>query len=156
MGHLAVLGLLGAIFAEMCLLSFRKIPFTCSYLPGKSYFHMAVFAYIGVGLLIGKGAEVEQQALLGDGKGLMTFLVVLATMTGALRLWAARTAPAPEEIEFEETPVPAVSGVGYQGTALSRWSETSGEFRTFIGRGSERSCHPEALDFGFGVYDCRR
>jgi hypothetical protein len=30
-GHLAALGLIGMILAELCLQSFRKIPFTCSY-----------------------------------------------------------------------------------------------------------------------------
>ena len=47
-GHLLVLGLLGMIVAELCLHGFQKIPFTCSYLPGKSYFHMAVLVICGV------------------------------------------------------------------------------------------------------------
>ncbi len=40
-GHLAVLGILGMILADICLLRFRKIPFTCSWLPGKSHANMA-------------------------------------------------------------------------------------------------------------------
>jgi hypothetical protein len=39
--HATVLALVGMIVAELCLAGFRKIPFTCSYLPGKSHFHMA-------------------------------------------------------------------------------------------------------------------
>jgi len=58
-GHLAVLGLPGAILAELCLANFHKIPFTCSYLPGRSYAHMAFLSFVGVMVVVGKGAEVE-------------------------------------------------------------------------------------------------
>jgi len=34
--HLAVLALVGCIVAETCLIGFYKVPFTCSYLPGKA------------------------------------------------------------------------------------------------------------------------
>ncbi len=47
-GHLTVLALLSAIVAELCLHNFRKLTFTCSYLPGRSYAHMAVLSLIGL------------------------------------------------------------------------------------------------------------
>ena len=34
--HLLILLLLGALLAELSLIGFYKVPFTCSYLPGKS------------------------------------------------------------------------------------------------------------------------
>ena len=40
--HLAVLLALGFIFADLSLVGFYKIPFTCSYLPGKSEFSTPV------------------------------------------------------------------------------------------------------------------
>jgi hypothetical protein len=40
LGHLVLLGLLAMLLADLCLCGFRKIPFTCSYLPGKSQVHM--------------------------------------------------------------------------------------------------------------------
>ena len=46
LAHLGVLGLLGATLAELCLYNFHKIPFTCSYLPGKSYAHMVFLGLI--------------------------------------------------------------------------------------------------------------
>ena len=46
--HLVVLGFLGMIVTDLCLLRFRKIPFTCSYLPGKSRFHMVLLVALGV------------------------------------------------------------------------------------------------------------
>ena len=54
-GHLVVLGLWGMIVAYVGLPGLQKIPFTCSYLPGKSFFHMAFLAAIGLVFLIGKG-----------------------------------------------------------------------------------------------------
>ena len=39
-GHLAVLAILGIVAAEVTLAGFRKVPFTCSYLPGKSNLHL--------------------------------------------------------------------------------------------------------------------
>jgi len=38
--HLAALAFLASILADVCLFGFRKIPFTCSYLPGKSKVHL--------------------------------------------------------------------------------------------------------------------
>jgi len=53
-GHLVVLGLLGMILADICLLRFRKIPFTCSWLPGKSHFNMA---FLGALVLLSVGSD---------------------------------------------------------------------------------------------------
>jgi hypothetical protein len=39
--HLILLGLFGVMVAELCLQGDQKIPFTCSWLPGKSKFHIA-------------------------------------------------------------------------------------------------------------------
>src|SRR5437773_2514950 len=47
------------------LYNFQKIPFTCSYLPGKSYFHMAALTSLGLVFLIIKGAPLERSALEG-------------------------------------------------------------------------------------------
>ena len=49
-GHLLLLALLAAILIELCLYNFHKIPFTCSYLPGKANIYLIFFG--GVFLLI--------------------------------------------------------------------------------------------------------
>jgi hypothetical protein len=46
--HLAVLGLLGVALTDLALHGFRKIPFACSYLPGKSALHMVFLAALGL------------------------------------------------------------------------------------------------------------
>src|SRR4030095_10363859 len=53
--HLAGLGLVGVSLADLCLLRFPKIPFTCSWLPGKSRVHMAFLGGIGLFLTGAKG-----------------------------------------------------------------------------------------------------
>jgi hypothetical protein len=63
-GHLVVLWLLGATLVEMYLYGTRKIPFTCSYLPGKSTFQAAF--WVSVLALLGLTAAfgiVERRAL---------------------------------------------------------------------------------------------
>jgi len=45
------------IMGEFCLQGMQKIPFTCSYLPGKSNFHVTFWMCIGyIFALVAKGA----------------------------------------------------------------------------------------------------
>lgn len=111
-GHLAVMGLTGIALAEACLASFRKIPFTCSYLPGKSHFHIGIMVYVYTAYLMGTGAEFEFQALTGDHRRLVEMLAAMVAIAGALRWWASRTPPGAERIEFEDIPEPAVMSLG--------------------------------------------
>jgi len=49
-GHLVALALLGMTLVEIAMSGTQKIPFTCSYLPGQSRMHIAV--YVAVVLLL--------------------------------------------------------------------------------------------------------
>jgi CubicO group peptidase (beta-lactamase class C family) len=53
--HLVVLGLLGVLLGDLALRGFWKLPFTCSYLPGKSQVHMVFLGAVGLmwGVLLG-------------------------------------------------------------------------------------------------------
>ena len=116
-GHLAVLGLVGFVLAELCLQSFRKIPFTCSYLPGKTHFNLALMTFLGLVVLMKDGAEAEGRALVGNGRSLAAILAIFAIAAGLLR-WRAAWLPSAlagspeEEIEFEDAPAPAVMVLG--------------------------------------------
>ena len=102
-GHAIVLGLLGAIFTELALRGIQKIPFTCSYLPGKSSFHVAfwVFFLIAVPIVM-KASSLEQEALQ-DPAGFGVMVTLFATLLMALRWWNWRAAHAGEtEPRFEE------------------------------------------------------
>ncbi|MBI1791296.1 MAG: serine hydrolase [Acidobacteria bacterium] len=107
-GHLAILAGLGLILAEICLHGFQKIPFTCSYLPGKSQVHLSVLG--GLGLLGYLGLSVRYELrVLEDFGGTIAVVVVLALIAACAR-WRTQAAARSEqeEIQFEEAPEPAV------------------------------------------------
>lgn len=62
--HVVVLGLLSMLMAELCLAGAQKIPFTCSYLPGKSKVYVTFWLSIGfIIAVIRKAAAFERHAL---------------------------------------------------------------------------------------------
>jgi hypothetical protein len=107
-GHLLVLALLATIVAELSLDGFRKIPFTCSYLPGKSYFHMAFVFFLGFMFLMNKGANLERQAL-DDPQSFAILVGILGAAAMAARwLTSARAAADDAVVQFEDEPEPAI------------------------------------------------
>ena len=113
--HLVVLGLVGLILAEICLMGFRKIPFSCSYLPGKSRFHMVLFGASGLFLGCIKGVLWERKLLLSP-RTTAGMVTVLASVWIAIRLIAVFLAKGEEqELRFEEEEAPAVQGLGLDG-----------------------------------------
>lgn len=91
-GHLLVLGLWGSILAYVCLSGFQKIPFTCSYLPGKSYVHMVFLASMGITLLILKGVEFERRALQEPASyAKMLFILSIAAVCARWRMALAKS-----------------------------------------------------------------
>jgi hypothetical protein len=105
--HLALLALLGAILAEASLYGFHKIPFTCSYLPGKAnvYVLFVIVVPLAVPLLI-RIVMIEQNAL----RSAAVYSVVVAGMSAVLIAMRWRTAGLARgaELRFEEIDAPAV------------------------------------------------
>jgi CubicO group peptidase (beta-lactamase class C family) len=110
-GHVVVLGLLAVIVGELSLYGFHKIPFTCSYLPGKSYVHMAVLFLAGLIFLINKGAELERRAL-EDSTSYAAMIAILATAAVAARWRTSLRAAGDEALQFEDEPEPAIFQLG--------------------------------------------
>jgi hypothetical protein len=107
--HLMLFGLLAIIVAELCLHGFRKIPFTCSYLPGKSNFNMAVM-YLALFLMIAQGAaDLEMRALNNPARYAISSLTLM--IVAVLLRWRTSAQAKSEEavLQFEEAPIPAVS-----------------------------------------------
>jgi hypothetical protein len=104
-GHLVALALLGMVLVELSLSGARKLPFTCSYLPGKSRRQMA--GYIAVVLLIPAtitAATIERDALQ-DPVRYATVLSVLGIAwigVRATNAWLRHATGA--ELEFEDEP----------------------------------------------------
>jgi hypothetical protein len=110
--HLIILGLLGMVLTDLSLHRFRKIPFACSYLPGKSPVHLLFLAAFGLMWLVHEGVRFEQRAL--EEPRTMTALLVLLAVVAAVVRWgtAALARSEPAALQFEEVPPPAVMGLG--------------------------------------------
>ncbi|HMJ62748.1 MAG TPA: hypothetical protein VK493_13340, partial [Bryobacteraceae bacterium] len=101
LGHLVILALLGVILSELCLAGAQKIPFTCSWLPGKSNFHITFWICVAfIVQIIGRAAEYERRAL-ADSAGYITLLAILAVLAVCARL---RTKSEDAALVFEEVP----------------------------------------------------
>ena len=110
-GHLAVLGLLGVLFTELSLLRFHKIPFTCSFLPGKANVQFAFWAYLLLLIpLTEKSARSEQQAL-ADPLRYTLVLGALGVVSFLLLVWNRLQANS-AVLSFEELPSVDIMGLG--------------------------------------------
>jgi hypothetical protein len=114
--HLLVLGLLGSLLADISLRGFRKIPFTCSYLPGKSKIHMVFwFGIFPVVLAVHKYAQLEQRALASP----LSYWAMAGSLAAAALVarmvtdsTANRSAP---DVQFEESASDELIGLGLNG-----------------------------------------
>ncbi|MBS1820843.1 MAG: hypothetical protein JST61_02515 [Acidobacteria bacterium] len=107
-GHLAAMALLGALIVELCLFTFRKISFACSYLPGKANLHFVFWAALLCSIYwLKQAAEFEGQLLTSAG-GLLLMLLVLAAAATAMHLITRARAQQTEELIFEEDPLPEI------------------------------------------------
>ena len=107
--HLVVLVLLGTAAAELCLNGRQKLPFTCSYLPGKSNFNMTFLVSIFfIALWIGQAVHLERDSF-DNAAGYAAIVGALAALAIGARWSAARLAKSPEgELQFEEAAEPAI------------------------------------------------
>ena len=111
--HLIIVGLLGGITAEICLLGFQKIPFTCSYLPGKTNIHVTfLFSVLIMLQLLAFCAGLERQAI--DRPLTCTALVAgLAVALYILRKLTKDNTDADDiGIQFEDEGSPAIQTLG--------------------------------------------
>ncbi len=107
--HLGILALLAVALAEGSMLTFRKIPFTCSYLPGKANVYLAFWTYTMLGVpVLDFCTRVEWRALHSLGIA-VAIMIMLAAVAAGLKLWTSfMTKEREVELKFEESPEPAV------------------------------------------------
>jgi hypothetical protein len=111
-GHLAVLGLLGIFLADLALRGFRKIPFACSYLPGKSQVNMVFLGAVGLLWFVMLNVRFERDALQ-SARSMVTMVALFAVAALCGRWGTAALARLEEqELQFEEAPPPAVLELG--------------------------------------------
>ena len=109
--HLAGLALLGFIFADLSLIGFYKVPFTCSYLPGKSNFQFAFWGFLIVFLVLASlVAEYEPRLLNDPVRFACTLGALIAVDFG---LWAFNRHRAKSAVlYFEELPEEVITTLG--------------------------------------------
>jgi hypothetical protein len=107
-GHLVLLASIGCIFTEISLIGFYKVPFTCSYLPGKSNIQFAFWGVVIVLPLLGISfAPFEQQALNDPLRFTGLFTLFTAVDIGLL-IFNRRQAHA-AVLYFEELPAEIIT-----------------------------------------------
>ena len=111
-GHMLVLVMLGLALVDLALLGFRKIPFTCSYLPGKSHFHLVFLVGIGLLYLSFLFARFERQSM-GSPLGFAGLMAILAVIAAGARRAALAAAKEEEAlVQFEDSMRPTVQVLG--------------------------------------------
>ena len=112
-GHLLLLALLGSVLSDASLYGFRKIPFTCSYLPGKSKAHLVFwFGVIPVMIAIHKAAVFEQSAMAAPLNYWTTAAIVAAVAIAARYITNAGAKQHELESQFEESRSDELIGLG--------------------------------------------
>lgn len=110
--HLCFLSLLGIILVDLMLYNFRKIPFTCSYLPGKSQAWIVLMAAAALLLLVAHTVVLERQ-VLEKPETATVVLLLAAVVAAALRCYTIiSTRLDEEELQFEEVDSSALLDLG--------------------------------------------
>lgn len=105
--HLLMLALLGSILADLCLIGFRKIPFTCSYRPGRANLQFAIWGALALLPLTLLGASYEWRSL-HTTTGRFLFATALILPAAALRWWSSRAAAQVHTLHFEDLEQPPI------------------------------------------------
>lgn len=103
--HLVLLAMFGVMLADLCAGGFRKIPFTCSYQPGKGNLQFAVWGALVLLPLTVVGASYEWIALQSV-RGQIMFAVIPVLPAIALRWWTTRRLRSVSELLFEDVEAP--------------------------------------------------
>jgi CubicO group peptidase (beta-lactamase class C family) len=110
--HVAALGLFGVILADACTYAFRKIPFTCSYLPGKSQVHMVILGAFGL-LYFSLFAVRYERDILATPSGQATLLAILLAAALFMRWRSVAEAKfEPFWVRFEDAPADEILVLG--------------------------------------------
>jgi hypothetical protein len=101
--HMMVMVTAGVLLADMALYRFRKIPFSCSYLPGAANLKVKLGVYAGSFILvIGFGSTLELAALQRTSGFALYLTVLLAVAAWAWRRRAEFAASPENQVQFEE------------------------------------------------------
>ncbi len=103
-----IIGLMGFVFVHVVLLDWRRIPFTCSYLPGKRLLaHTLVFGFAAFALFTSTGALLVRVAMLRPTVGAIaaTLLFAIAWVLRRRRFAMWRETPLIFDDDLPDQPV---------------------------------------------------
>jgi hypothetical protein len=117
--HLTVLALLGLIVSDISLIGFYKLPFTCSFLPGKANVQFMFWSFVIVFLpILGVAAVIELKALQNPLHYGIMMAVLGAVSVG---LWALNRYRAKSAVLcFEEVPGELITTLGLTSGTLAQ------------------------------------
>jgi hypothetical protein len=103
--HIAVLMIIGTLIGEIALYRFGKIPFACSYLPGKANIHVRLGAG-GIGFLFAasQGVQLEYWAMQRPRRFAILAGILTIFAIWAWRRTAAWSAHPSNHVQFEDLP----------------------------------------------------
>jgi hypothetical protein len=123
--HLAVLAAVGWILAELCLIGVEKIPFACSYLPGKTNLQYLFWGLTVVFLVVAMQLANEEVKLLGHPVEFAGLVGILAAIGAGL--WGLNRRKAREAVLYYEELEPVViQTLGLAGARLMAPVESGG------------------------------
>jgi predicted permease len=110
--HAAFMAALGVLVVEVALYQFRKIPFACSYLPGKANLQVRL-ASMGIGFLCVTAIVVrlEYWTLSGSVSFYILLGVIVLAAVWAHRRGAEFNALPTNRIQFEDLPAQDIHGI---------------------------------------------
>ncbi len=108
--HAALLLLIAIVLVDRSLYPFAKMPFACSYLPGKANLRVTLGAYAAAFLFLADaGVRVEHWTLAKPARYAVLFLILLAMAIWARRRTREFAAGRYNNVQFEDVPVTEVS-----------------------------------------------
>jgi hypothetical protein len=120
--HLVVLALVGWILAKLCLIGVSKIPFACSYLPGKTNLQYVFWAFVGIFLPVAMSLANEEVRVMQNPARYGAMVGILAA-SGA-GLWTMNRHRARSAVlYYEETEPEVITTLGLSGIVME---ETEG------------------------------
>ncbi len=102
LGHFTVMLGLGILLVDLCLSTFPKIPFTCSYLPGKAQIHFVFWGALILFIRLLDKAAVLEGRLLNRPFGCLLMILVVASAALGMRYLSRSRAASTEDLLFEE------------------------------------------------------
>jgi len=100
--HLLALWIVGSMLIDIALLSLHKLPFACSYLPGKAKLHLLFWGGVILGIpLANQAGSFESWFLISRLRSAL-LIAVLASCAIALRQWTMRRGQRVEKMIFQE------------------------------------------------------